>query len=100
MRMVRNHKYRRFVIFSGTKRRKSPGTRFIATDGTTTNDRVKAAKFYTLSETTAFVRENGITLSDRTSIEQEDFSEAEVSSRLRMERWITIRPVRTPGRFS
>ncbi len=72
--MRRNHPHRRFVIFLGPRR-----TRFIATNGSRTSDRVKAAKFYTLSETQAFAEQYGIALSDRTYIEQENFSEAEIT---------------------
>jgi hypothetical protein len=72
--MIRNQIYRRFVIFFGPRR-----TRFIANDGARTCDRLKAAKFYTLSQAIAFAEQKEITLSHRIYIEQEEFSEAEVT---------------------
>jgi len=76
--MIRNLKYRRFVIFSGPKRRASPGTRFIAIDGSTTSDRSKAVKFLTRLYAKEFADQQGIELGALAYIAQEDFLVREV----------------------
>ncbi|UVT18998.1 MAG: hypothetical protein H8K03_14430 [Nitrospira sp.] len=84
--MIRNA-YRRFVILFGAHR-----SRFIALNRATTSDRSKATKFYIADEAKAFADQKAITLSPRTSIEQEDF----VASELRQGRFHYVER-RTPS---
>ncbi len=67
-----------FVIFSGPQQHGRPGTRYIAKDGTITDVRSRAAKFYSFADAQEFAKERTITLTATTYIGQEDFTEFEI----------------------
>jgi hypothetical protein len=69
---------RLFVIFAGPKQPAEPRTRYIATDGSTTAIRSKAARFWTYWNAQAFAEMNHIVLNALTYIDREDLTEFEV----------------------
>jgi hypothetical protein len=78
--MARKRRQTLFVIFSGPQQHGGPGTRYIANDGTTTDLRSYAAKFYTWEEAKKFAEGKSITLdAAMTYIGQEDFTEFEIA---------------------
>jgi hypothetical protein len=64
-----------FVIFSAPHQHAGPGTHYIATDGSTTTLRPKAARFYTFAEAKDFAQQNHITLNAHTYIGPEEFTD-------------------------
>ena len=71
-------KKERFVIFDGPKVHDGPGTHYIANDGTSTDLRSRAAKFFSHAEARIFAMEKGITLSPVLYIGIEDFTDFEL----------------------
>lgn len=67
-----------FVIFAGPQQLESPGTHYIADDGTVTDIKSRAAKFYSYAEATEFAIKNNIELTAVTYIGQEDFTDFEI----------------------
>lgn len=70
-----------FVIFAGPQQHGRPGTRYIAEDGTVTEIRPHAAKFYSFADAQEFAKQSNITLTATTYIGQEDFTDFEVQMR-------------------
>jgi hypothetical protein len=67
-----------YVIFAGPQQHGRSGTRYIAKDGTKTDLRTNAAKFYLLEDAKAFTKNMSITLTENTYIGQEDFTDFEI----------------------
>jgi hypothetical protein len=67
-----------FVIFAGPQQHGSPGTRYIATNGETTDIKSRAAKFHSFAAAQDFAKERSITLTDIKYIGQEDFTDFEI----------------------
>lgn len=65
----------RYVIFDGPQRFKAPGTRYFAPDGTSTEYRSKAAKFFTGTEALDFAKRFNIVLGAMHYIVIEDFTD-------------------------
>ena len=72
-------KKQRYVIFDGPQQHKAPGTRYIAGDGSSTDIRAKAARFYSHLEARDFANEKGVVLTDFVHIGIEDFTDFELS---------------------
>lgn len=64
----------RFVIFDGPERRGGQGTRYFSKDGTSTEYRSKAAKFFTATDTIKFATLKTIRLDGLNSVGKEDFT--------------------------
>ena len=69
-----------FVIFGGPQQHGSPGTRYVAKDGTVTDSKVHAAKFYSFADAEEFAREKQVTLTATRYIGQEEFTDFEINS--------------------
>jgi hypothetical protein len=68
-----------WVIFAGPQQFKAPGTRYTASDGTVTDIKSKAKKFYGPQEAKEFAEEKHIDLSKGTRyIGQDDFTDFEI----------------------
>jgi hypothetical protein len=67
-----------FVIFSGPQQFGRPGTHYIAKDGTRTEIRSHAAKFYSFTAAQEFAKRKNIELTDIRYIGQEDFTNFEI----------------------
>lgn len=67
-----------FVIFAGPQQLESPGTHYIADDGTITDKKHRAAKFDSFAEAEEFAREKNVRLTEITYIEQEYFTDFEI----------------------
>ncbi len=67
-----------FVIFVGPQQHGRPGTRYIAEDGTVTEIRSRAAKFYSFADAQEFAKQMNITLTAITYIGQDDFTDFEI----------------------
>jgi hypothetical protein len=67
-----------FVIFRGPQQHGRAGTRYYANDGTVTNIKTKAAKFYSPEDAREFAKQNNIKLTPITYIDLEDFSHSEI----------------------
>jgi hypothetical protein len=75
--MPRKKKQTLFVIFAGSKRQEEAGTRYIASDGSTTTHRSLAARFWTFWGAKKFAEVNHIALNPHTYIDREVFTEFE-----------------------
>jgi len=64
-----------FVIFAGSKQREDAGTRYIASDGSTTTSRSGAARFWTFWGAKEFAEVHRIVLNAHTYIDREIFTE-------------------------
>lgn len=74
--MAENKKQALWVIFDGPQQHGGPGTRYIAYDGTSTEYRREAAKFYTSQDARSFADKKGITIDGAMKyIQQESFSD-------------------------
>jgi hypothetical protein len=70
-----------WVIFAGSPLG-GPGTRYIATDGSVTNSKSRAAKFYTPEGAFDFATRQGIVLNGATRyVSQDTFTETELERR-------------------
>ena len=76
--MAQKKKQTRFVIFAGPQQHKAPGTRYISKNGSATDLRSQAAKFYTFNDAEDFAEQHHVTLNALTYIGQEDFPEFEL----------------------
>ncbi len=76
--MARKKKQTRFVIFAGPQQHTAPGTRYISKNGSATDLRSQAAKFYTFTDAKDFAAQHHIMLNALTYIGQEDFPEIEL----------------------
>jgi hypothetical protein len=73
--MARKKRETMWVIFARPEQRKGPGNLFVSRDGTKTESRTRAAKFYTAEAAGEFAKEKGITLDGAMRyIGQMDFS--------------------------
>lgn len=72
-------KNQRYVIFDGPEQRKGPGTRYIAEDGTSTDLRSHAAKFFTPTDARTFAERKSIILAELVHIGIEDFTDFDLS---------------------
>jgi hypothetical protein len=78
--MAGKKKQRLFVIFAGPKQPAEPGTRYIASDRSTTTIRSKAARFWTYWDAQAFAEVNQMALNALTYIDREDVTDCETQS--------------------
>jgi hypothetical protein len=69
----------RYVIIAGPQQHGGPGTRSFSDDGTSTEYRSKAAKFFAATEGIAFAERNNIIFSALISVGLEDFTDFELS---------------------
>jgi hypothetical protein len=69
-----------FVIFAGSKQQGEVGSRYIASDGSTTTSRSGAARFWTFWGAKEFADANRIALDAHTYIDREVFTEFEMQS--------------------
>ena len=67
-----------FVIFARPQEYGRPGNRYIATDGSKTYRKSKAAKFYTHADADEFAKAMNVKLTKLTYIGQEDFIDFEI----------------------
>lgn len=72
----------RYVIFDGPQRFKAPGTRYFDPDGTPTESKSKAAKFFTITDAIVFAKHQKIPLDGRNSIGREDFTAIQLADDL------------------
>ena len=77
--MARLKKNQRCVIFDGPQQHEGPGTRYFSDDGTSTENRSNAAKFFTATEAIAFAERNKIFFSALIYVGLEDFTDFELS---------------------
>jgi len=75
--LPRKKKQTLFVIFAGSKQQEETGTRYIASDGSTTTNRSLAARFWTFWGAKKFAEVNHIALNPDTYIDREIFTEFE-----------------------
>jgi hypothetical protein len=68
-------KTQRYVIFDGPQQHGRPGTRYFANDGTSTEYKYKAAKFFTAIEAIDFAARQTIPLDELHSVGIEDFTD-------------------------
>ena len=68
----------RYVIFDGLQEHGRPGTHYFAKDGTSTEYKYKAAKFFTWTEARDFAALESIPLDARNSIGIEDFTDLDL----------------------
>lgn len=66
--------HQRYVIFDGPQQYKALGTRYFASDGTSTESKSKAAKFFTTTDAIVFATHHKIPLDEPNSIGIEDFT--------------------------
>ena len=69
----------RYVIFAGPQQPGEPGTRYVSDDGTSTEYRSSATKFFTATEAIALAERNKIIFSALISVGREDFTDFELS---------------------
>ena len=67
-----------FVIFARPQQHGRPGTLYIAKDGTRTERKFRAAKFYSFEDAKDFAKDKKIKLTALTYIGQEDFTDFEI----------------------
>ena len=68
-----------YVIFDRPQQHGGPGTRYFSDDGTSTEYRSNAAKFFTATETIAFAERNKIIFSALIYVGLEYFTDFELS---------------------
>jgi hypothetical protein len=74
----------RYVIFDGPQQYKAPGTRYFAPDGTSTESKSKAAKFFTATDAIVFAKHHNIQIDEPNSIGIEDFIDIQLADDLPM----------------
>ena len=72
----------RYVIFDGPQEYKAPGTRYFASDGTSTESKSKAAKFFTTVDAIGFAKHHNIQIDEPNSIGIEDFTDSQLADDL------------------
>ena len=77
--MARLKKNQRYVIFAGPQQHGGLGTRYFSDDGTSTEYRSKAAKFFAATDAIAFAERNNIFFSALIYVGLEDFTDFELS---------------------
>lgn len=77
--MARSRKNKRYVIFDGPQQRGGPGTRYFSDDGTSTEYRSKAAKFFTATDAIDFAKRYNILIDALHYIGIEDFTDFDLS---------------------
>jgi len=80
MRWQKLKKNQRYVIFDGPQQHGRPGTHYFSEDGTSTEYRYKAAKFFTATDAIDFAKFNTISLEGLNSIGIEDFTDFDLRS--------------------
>ncbi|MEO7862291.1 MAG: hypothetical protein ABIU05_18040 [Nitrospirales bacterium] len=73
--MMELKKNQRYVIFDGPQRHGGPGTRYFCEDGTSTELRSKAVKFFIATDAMDFATREPIPLDGLNSIGIEDFTD-------------------------
>jgi hypothetical protein len=68
----------RYVIFDGPQQFKAPGTRYFASDGTSTELKSNAAKFFTTTDAIVFAKHRNIQIDEPNSIGIEDFTDSQL----------------------
>jgi hypothetical protein len=68
-------KHTTYVIFAGPQQFGRPGTRYVAKDGTETDIKSRAAKFYSHYDAVEFAKQKNIELTAITYIGREDFTD-------------------------
>ena len=74
--------HQRYVIFDGPQQFKAPGTRYFAADGTSTESKSKAAKFFTTTDAIVFAKHHSIEIDEPNSIGIEDFTDLQLADEL------------------
>ena len=74
--------HQRYVIFDGPQQFKAPGTRYFASDGTSTESKLKAAKFLTTTDAIVFAKHHNIPIDEPNSIGIEDFTDSQLADDL------------------
>ena len=72
----------RYVIFDGPQQFKAPGTRYFASDGTSTDSKIRAAKFFTTTDAIVFAKHHNIQIDEPNSIDIEDFTDSQLADDL------------------
>lgn len=72
------------MIFDGPQQYKAPGTRYFAPDGTSTESKSKAAKFFTTTDAIVFAKQHNIRIDEPNSIRIEDFTAIQLADDLPM----------------
>ena len=72
----------RYVIFEGPQQYKAPGTRYFASDGTSTDSKFRAAKFFTTTDAIVFSKRHNIQIDENNSIGIEDFTDLQLADNL------------------
>ena len=70
------------MIFDGPQEYKAPGTRYFAPDGTSTESKSKAAKFFTTADAIVFAKHHNIQIDEPNSIGIEDFTAIQLANDL------------------
>lgn len=76
--MAKKKRQTLFVIFASPQQFGGPGNRYIAQDGSITDIRSKAARFYSWNDAKDFADEKGIVLGGPIDIGQEEFAPFEL----------------------
>jgi hypothetical protein len=72
----------RYVIFEGPQQYNAPGTRYFASDGTSTDSKFRAAKFFTTTDAIVFAKHHNIQIDEPNSIGIEDFTDIQLADDL------------------
>ena len=73
-------KNQRYVIYHGPQHHGGPGTRYFTEGGTSTEDRSKAVKFFTVADALDFAQRNEILIDALHYIGIEDFTDFDLQS--------------------
>ena len=74
--------HQRYVIFIEPQQFKASGTRYCAADGTSTDSKFKAAKFFTITDAVVFAKHHSIQIDETNSIDIEDFTDLQLADDL------------------
>jgi len=80
--MARLLDHQRYVIFEGPHQFKAPGSRYFAADGTSTDSKFRAAKFFTTTDAIVFAKHHNIPIDEPNSIGIEDFTDSQLADDL------------------